>query len=38
MQLWRQLQSAKDQVLLDELISLARAFFASTYSPPSPPA
>jgi hypothetical protein len=37
LQLWRQLQSAKDRSLLDELISLARAFFASAYSPPSPP-
>jgi hypothetical protein len=38
LQLWHQLQNVKDWVLLDELISLARTFFASTYSPPSPPA
>jgi hypothetical protein len=36
LQLWRQLQNVKDRVLLDELIFLARTFFASTYSPPSP--
>jgi hypothetical protein len=38
LQLWRQLQSDKDRVLLDEMISLARTFFTSNYSPPSPPA
>jgi hypothetical protein len=38
LQLWHQLQNVKDRVLLDELISLARTFFASTYSSPSPPA
>jgi hypothetical protein len=37
LQLWRPIQSDKDRTLLDELISLARSFFASTYSTPPPP-
>jgi hypothetical protein len=34
LQLWRPLQRPKDLAALDELISLTKAFFASTYSPP----
>jgi hypothetical protein len=35
LQLWRPLQRPKDLVVLDELISSTKAFFAGTYSPPA---
>jgi hypothetical protein len=38
LQLWRPLQRTKDKGMMDELIiSMTKAFFATSYSPPSPP-
>jgi hypothetical protein len=37
LQLWRPLQRSKDKEMLDELVSMTKAFFATTYSPPAPP-
>jgi hypothetical protein len=34
LQLWRPLQRTKDRTALDELVSMTKAFFASTYSRP----
>jgi hypothetical protein len=34
LQLWHPLQRTKDMTALDELVSMTKAFFASTYSHP----